>query len=67
MALLAPGGVGRQRNILLRALPLMLLGRHGKNRLKTMITGPKPKDLPATGHAFFEMMDLIRSQFRPRR
>ncbi|MEE4015921.1 alpha/beta hydrolase [Roseibium sp. FZY0029] len=67
MALLAPGGVGRQRNILLRALPLMLLGRFGKNRLKTMITGPRPKDLSASGRAFFAMMDLIQNQFRPRR
>ena len=67
VALIAPGGVGRTRNILLRALPLMLLGDYGKKRLMDKIVGPVPDDLSATGRAFFAMMDLIRSGFRPRR
>lgn len=69
VVLLCPGGVGRHRNILLWALPLLLLGRWGRGKMMERMAGgpPPPADqVPAAAKAFGEFMDLIFANFRPR-
>ena len=68
VVLLCPGGVGRQRNVLLWAAPLSLLGRWGRERiLERLAGGPRPPGgVPPAVRAFGEFMDLIFANFRPR-
>src|SRR5580704_7840116 len=42
LALLCPAGVGRQKNFLLKALPLMLLGSWGNRKVREMVFGRAP-------------------------
>jgi len=67
LALIAPGGIGRQRNILPWVLPLQLLGSFGKRKIRQRILGSLP-DPPATGpgRTFAEMMRAISQHTRPR-
>jgi pimeloyl-ACP methyl ester carboxylesterase len=68
LALLCPGGVGRHRNILFWALPLLMLGSWGRRRLMRRIGGPLlSKDAPPHARAFGEFMRLIFTHFRPRK
>lgn len=64
--LIAPGGIGRNRNILLWALPLLLLGAWGRRRLIETIAGPAPKDAPPEFAAVAELQSLIFRHFRSR-
>jgi pimeloyl-ACP methyl ester carboxylesterase len=66
--LLCPGGVGRHKNILIWALPLLMMGRWGRQKIMArMAGGPPPADqVPAAAKAFGEFMDLIFANFRPR-
>lgn len=67
LVLLAPGGVGRQKNVLLWAAPLLLLGPWGRRRVLARIGGPQPRaDAPPAVRAFGEFMGLIFKHFRPR-
>jgi pimeloyl-ACP methyl ester carboxylesterase len=67
MVLLCPGGVGRHRNVLLWALPLLLLGRWGRRKIMQRMAGGAPaRDVPPQLQAFGEFMDLIFRSFRPR-
>ena len=67
LVLLCPGGVGKHRNILLWALPLMLLGPWGRKALQAKILGPMPPGAPSPeAQAFGEFMQLIFANFRPR-
>jgi pimeloyl-ACP methyl ester carboxylesterase len=66
LALICPAGIGRQKNFLLRAAPLMLLGPWGLRRMREMVFGPTPKQLPEAVRPLMELMGLIGREFRPR-
>lgn len=69
LALLCPGGIGAQRNILPWVLPLMLLGPWGRRRILARLRGGAAMagtDSPAA-RAFAAMMELTFATFRPRR
>jgi pimeloyl-ACP methyl ester carboxylesterase len=67
LALLCPGGVGRQRNVLLWAAPLMLFGAWGRRFVMRRLGAGAISDgaSPAI-KAFAGFMDLIQANFRPR-
>jgi pimeloyl-ACP methyl ester carboxylesterase len=68
LVLLAPGGIGRFKNILIWALPLLMLGKWGRERVLARIGGPRPAaDAPPAVKAFGEFMGLIFQHFVPRR
>ncbi|WP_417224707.1 alpha/beta fold hydrolase [Amphritea sp.] len=66
LALLVPGGVGPQRKFLLKALPLMLLGKWGKRKVREMIFGPEEKNPSATTLKFQQFFTLISQHVIPR-
>ena len=68
VVLLCPGGVGRHRNILPWALPLLLLGRWGRERILQRMAGgaPRPTNAAPPLKAYGEFMDLTFASFRPR-
>ncbi len=66
LALLCPGGVGRQKNFLWKALPLLLLGDWGRRRLRQTILGRTPAATTPATRDFAQMMSLIFKFFRPR-
>jgi pimeloyl-ACP methyl ester carboxylesterase len=67
LALLCPGGVGKHRNVLLWAGPLLLLGPWGRRQIGARIRGPAPPGEPSPEvKAFGEFMDLIFANYRPR-
>ena len=67
VVLLCPGGVGRHRNILVWALPLLLMGRWGRQKIMQRMAGgaPPPAATPEVT-AYGEFMDLTFANFRPR-
>jgi pimeloyl-ACP methyl ester carboxylesterase len=66
LALIAPGGVGRNRNVALWALPLIMTGKWGRRRLVEKIAGPAPIDPSPELQAVMELQSLIFREFRPR-
>lgn len=67
VVLLCPGGIGRHRNILVWALPLLLLGRWGRRKIMQRMAGgaPPPEPTPQVV-AYGAFMDLTFANFRPR-
>jgi pimeloyl-ACP methyl ester carboxylesterase len=66
IALLCPGGVGRHKNVLLWALPLMLLGSSGRRKVNAIIAGPSPASAAPPNSAIAEFLALIYKNFRVR-
>lgn len=66
LALLCPAGIGRQKNFLLKALPLLLLGSWGKRKVREFIFGPAPDVLPASLRPIAGLMDDIGKLTKPR-
>lgn len=66
LALLAPGGVGRHRNVLLWALPLLLLGKWGRERLLRRIGATIGGGASPEAQAFADFLHLIHTHFRAR-
>ncbi len=66
LALLCPGGIGRQKAFLLKALPLLLLGRWGAARVRRMILGPAPAQVPEAARPVMALMERIMASVRPR-
>ena len=66
LALNVPAGIGGQKNFLLKAAPLMLLGPWGAAKVRELVFGPAPADVPAAARPFVEMMGVIGRGFRPR-
>lgn len=66
IAVLCPAGVGRQKNFLLKAAPLLLLGPWGARRMREMVMGPSPRELPPAAGPFMELMGSIGRNIRPR-
>jgi pimeloyl-ACP methyl ester carboxylesterase len=67
VVLLCPGGVGRHKNILIWALPLLLMGRWGRQKIVQRMAGrAAPLAASPEAVAFGAFMDLIFANFRPR-
>jgi pimeloyl-ACP methyl ester carboxylesterase len=66
LALLCPAGVGRQKNFLLKAAPLLLLGPWGLRKVREMVLGRLPTDLPPPARSLVELMSLIGRSVRTR-
>ena len=68
LALVCPGGVGRQRpSFLWKVLPLLLLGGWGRRKAMSIALGSRPTPATPVERAFGEYVMLIQSHFRPRR
>ncbi len=68
LALLCPGGVGRHRNVLLWALPLLWLGPWGRARFNDKIGLPKPSgEATPAMVAFAAFNDVVHANFKVRR
>lgn len=66
LALICPGGIGRQKNFLLKTLPLLLLGSWGRRKMREMVFGPAPKVLPDALLPIASLMDNIGKAVKPR-
>lgn len=67
VAVLCPGGIGRQKvGIVFATLLSRMFGEWGKRRLMERILGRAPADPPPPLKAFIDFFELIRKHFRPR-
>ena len=66
LVLLCPGGVGRQKNFLLKALPLLVLGAYGQRRMRQLVFGDASLTPSPQAEALSEFMALIFDNFRLR-
>lgn len=66
MALLVPAGIGRQKNFLLKAAPLLLLGSWGRRKFREMVFGPFRGEAPPALRPLAEMFGLIGRNIRQR-
>lgn len=66
LALISPAGIGRQKNFLLKALPLLLLGPWGKRKMREQVFGPAPKELSEMMRPLAELMETVGGTIRPR-
>lgn len=66
LALICPAGIGRQKNFLVKALPLLLLGSWGRRKMWEMVLGPAPEVLPNAMRPFAALMDIIGKGTKPR-
>lgn len=66
LALICPAGIGRQKNFLLKALPLLLLGQWGKRKMRELVFGPAPRKLPEGVQPFAELMEDVGRAIKPR-
>ena len=67
LALLCPAGIGRQKNLLARAFPLLFLGPWGQRKLRAMVFGPTPKNPSPAMAAFGGFFAMIHQHAIPRR
>ncbi len=63
---LCPGGVGKHKNVLLWAAPLLLLGPWGRRKASTIIAGPKAPGAPEMPKPVADFLALIFKHFRVR-
>ncbi len=66
LALMCPAGVGRQKNFLIKALPLMLLGSWGHRKVREMVFGRASAQITPGQAQMRDFMVLIFKHFRPR-
>ncbi len=66
LVLIASGGLGRNRNVALWAIPLTLMGEWGRRKLAEKIVGPSPADPPPEMQAIMALQASIFRAFRPR-
>ena len=66
LALLCPAGIGRQKNFLLKAAPLLLLGPWGRRKFRELVFGPSRGEVPPALRPFAELIGLIGRYIRPR-
>lgn len=65
LALICPAGIGRQKNFLRKALPLVLLGPWGTRKIREMVFGPRDA-IPASIHPIGPLMEAIGAGIKPR-
>jgi pimeloyl-ACP methyl ester carboxylesterase len=66
LALLGPAGIGRQKNFLLKAAPLLLLGDWGKRKMRKLVLGPAPEAPSAELKPMADLMEAISEAIKPR-
>jgi pimeloyl-ACP methyl ester carboxylesterase len=66
LALLCPAGIGRQKNFLLKVLPLLLLGPWGLKKIREMVFGTTPAVMSPTQQRFVALMGLIGRHIKAR-
>jgi len=66
VAVLCPGGVGKHKNVLLWAAPLLLLGPWGRRKASAIIAGPKKPGAPEMPKIIGDFLALIFKHFRVR-
>jgi pimeloyl-ACP methyl ester carboxylesterase len=66
LALLCPGGVGRQKKFLLKAFLLLLLGAWGRQKMLEMVLGKRPAAATEGERRVGEFVEVIFKHFRPR-
>lgn len=66
LVLISPGGIGRNRNILIWAVPLLLLGRWGRRKMQERIGGKAFLDPSFIASPIGVMSDTIFTHFIPR-
>ncbi|MEX1153278.1 alpha/beta fold hydrolase [Parvibaculum sp.] len=66
LALICPAGIGRQKNFLLKVLPLLLLGPWGRRRIWELVFGPAPGTLPDEMQPLADLMEAVGRAARPR-
>jgi pimeloyl-ACP methyl ester carboxylesterase len=68
LALLCPGGVGKHRNVLLWAAPLLMLGGWGRRKFMRIVGAPQPSvEASPAMQAFAGFQADIHKHFRVRR
>lgn len=68
LVLVCPGGVGRVKvEVLLKLIPLQMLGSWGKRKAAEIILGRAPTNPPPEVQPFLQFFQLIQENFRPRR
>jgi pimeloyl-ACP methyl ester carboxylesterase len=68
LALLCPGGVGKHRNVLLWAAPLLALGPWGRRKFMSIVGAPEPSgEMSPAARAFMAFTADIHQHFNPRR
>lgn len=66
LAVVCPAGIGRQKNFLFKAVPLMLLGPWGIRQVRKLVIGPERKDLEPQAQAVVDLMKMIGRHARLR-
>jgi pimeloyl-ACP methyl ester carboxylesterase len=66
LAVLCPAGVGAQKNLLLKAAPLLFLGAWGRRRLAEMVFGPVRDDIPEAARPLIMFLGLVTGSTRAR-
>ncbi|MDP3745412.1 MAG: alpha/beta hydrolase [Phenylobacterium sp.] len=66
LAVLCPAGVGAQKNFLLKAAPLLFMGKWGQEKLREMVFGSSLDELPPEAQGFVAFTTLVASSTRPR-
>lgn len=66
LALINPAGIGRQKNLLLKAAPFLLFGAWGRRKIREMVFGPRPIDIPPVLQPMHALMDRIGRTIKPR-
>lgn len=67
LAMLCPGGVGRQKSgYLFKVLPLALLGKWGRRKAMRIVLGPMNLPDPERARPAFEFFGLIGRHLKPR-
>jgi pimeloyl-ACP methyl ester carboxylesterase len=66
LVLFSPGGVGRNKNILLWAIPLLLLGPWGRRKMLERIGGRPTTPLSPEARAVVDLSTTIFTHFKPR-
>jgi pimeloyl-ACP methyl ester carboxylesterase len=67
IAVLCPGGIGRQKvGIVFATIGLRMCGAWGRRKLLERILGRPPVDPPPAARAFLDFVALIHKHFRPR-
>jgi pimeloyl-ACP methyl ester carboxylesterase len=66
LALLCPAGIGKQKNFMLRVVPLLFLGPWGLKRAWRLVVGDPPPITTALQQRFSTLLSLVSKHFRVR-